>query len=199
MSERQSSQRASSKPARSKQARSKHPWSVPVAIEDIPETGRRLEIAADAPTREAVARLAGVAGLPRLQASFDLTRHGRDGLRAVGSVSAVVDQTCIVTLEPIQSAIEEPIDLVFTPQPEGAAADADQQAALPIDAAEPPEPLHGGMVDFGAIATEFLLLGIDPYPRKPDAVFDAPPAGDPGAGPFAALAALKKRQPDGDR
>ena len=204
MSERRSSERASSKQARSKQTRSKQagskqPWSVPVAIEEIPETGRRLEIAADAPTREAVASLAGVVGLPRLQASFELTRHGGDGLRAVGTVSAVVDQTCIVTLEPIQSAIEEPIDLVFTPQPEGATADADPQGALLIDAAEPPEPLHDGVVDLGAIATEFLLLGIDPYPRKPDAVFDAPPSGDPGAGPFAALAALKKGRADGER
>ena len=48
------------------------------------------------------------------------------------------------------------------------------------------------MVDLGAVATEFLLLGIDPYPRKPGAVFDAPPAGDPASHPFAALAALKK-------
>jgi hypothetical protein len=39
---------------------------------------------------------------------------------------------------------------------------------------------------------EFLILGIDPYPRKPDAVFDAPVVGDPKSHPFAALAALKK-------
>ena len=49
-----------------------------------------------------------------------------------------------------------------------------------------------GVVDLGAVATEFLLLGIDPYPRKPGAVFDAPPAGDAAGHPFAALAALKK-------
>ena len=52
--------------------------------------------------------------------------------------------------------------------------------------------LRDGVVDLGAVATEFLLLGIDPYPRKPGAVFDAPPAGDPSSHPFAALAALKK-------
>ena len=45
---------------------------------------------------------------------------------------------------------------------------------------------------WGAVATEFLLLGLDPYPRKPGAVFDAPPADDPASRPFAALAALKK-------
>ena len=30
-----------------------------------------------------------------------------------------------------------------------------------------PEPLIGGIVDLGALATEFLILGLDPYPRKP--------------------------------
>ena len=51
---------------------------------------------------------------------------------------------------------------------------------------------HDGAVDLGAVATEFLLLGIDPYPRKPGAVFERPAAGRPGGHPFAALAALKK-------
>jgi uncharacterized protein len=37
-----------------------------------------------------------------------------------------------------------------------------------------------------------LLLAIDPYPRKPDAVFASPESQDPDAHPFAALAALKK-------
>ena len=47
------------------------------------------------------------------------------------------------------------------------------------------------------MATEFLLLGIDPYPRKADAVFDAPKGAteDPGANPFAVLAKLKPEPP----
>ena len=49
-------------------------------------------------------------------------------------------------------------------------------------------------IDLGAIATEFLILAIDPYPRKPGAVFQSPSAGEPAAHPFAALAALKKGQ-----
>ncbi|MND03201.1 hypothetical protein D3C83_229160 [compost metagenome] len=54
--------------------------------------------------------------------------------------------------------------------------------------------LHGGTVDLGALAAEFLVLGIDPYPRKPGASFEAPAtADDPAAHPFATLAALKKK------
>jgi hypothetical protein len=44
------------------------------------------------------------------------------------------------------------------------------------------------------IATEFLLLAIDPYPRKPGAVFQPPVTEDNSAHPFASLAALKHRQ-----
>jgi uncharacterized metal-binding protein YceD (DUF177 family) len=171
---------------------SQRPWSVPIAIEDVPDTGRRIELAADPATREALAKVARVAGLPRLSANFDLTRQGSDGLRVVGSVSATVDQACVVTLEPIRSEVEEEVDLLFTPPPASPAELS--EGPLAVDAPEPPEPLQGGVVDLGAVATEFLLLGIDPYPRRPDAVFDAPKGPDAGEGPFAALAALKKEK-----
>ena len=49
-----------------------------------------------------------------------------------------------------------------------------------------PEPLIGGVVDLGAIATEFLILGLDPYPRKPGVVFEPPQDLKPDGGPFAA-------------
>jgi hypothetical protein len=53
------------------------------------------------------------------------------------------------------------------------------------------EELRNGAVDLGVIAVEFLLLGLDPYPRKPGATFDLPAVGDAEEHPFAALAALK--------
>jgi hypothetical protein len=49
------------------------------------------------------------------------------------------------------------------------------------------------VLDVGAIATEFLVLGIDPYPRKAGADFAPLQDGDGSAKPFAALEALKKR------
>ena len=50
----------------------------------------------------------------------------------------------------------------------------------------------GGVVDLGTLAVEFLILGLDPYPRKPGAVFQAPQETAAGEGPFSALAALQK-------
>jgi uncharacterized metal-binding protein YceD (DUF177 family) len=167
---------------------SEKPWSVPVALHEVSETGRHLQLAADERARAAVAKLAGLRAVPRLDAVFDLAPRGRDGLRVAGRVSATVEQTCVVTLEPVENEIDEEIDLVFAPT---------AVAASLVDrgvAEDGVEPLIGGVVDLGVLATEFLILGIDPYPRKPDAVFEGPSVGDASVKPFAALAALKKGQ-----
>ena len=164
------------------------PWRVPVARHDVPETGRRFDLVADERTRAAVAKLAGLRALPRLSATFELVPHGREGLRVTGRVFATVGQVCVVTLDPIQTEVDEPVDLVFVP-----AADRDPEAAVDVTDDDMPEALVDGTVDLGAIATEFLILGTEPYPRKAGAVFEPPPGGDDTANPFAALAALKSR------
>jgi uncharacterized metal-binding protein YceD (DUF177 family) len=165
------------------------PWSIPVRLDEIPETGLHLDLEADAPTRAAVAAAAAVNEVPRLAASFDLARHGREGMHVVGTVFAQVVQTCVVTLDPVENQIEEGIDIVFAaPTALGPAAN---EVNLGAEAVEPPETLIDGVVDLGAVATEFLMLAIDPYPRKPGAVFEPPQNADAGSHPFAALAALR--------
>jgi len=162
------------------------PWHVPVRVEDVPETGLHLDLVADEHVRSGLAALAGVPDVRRLEAAIDLARHG-NGLRATGRVSATVAQTCVVTLEAIESQVDESIDVIFAPSSTGDFAD--ENTAFEAD--EPPEVLSDGTVDLGAIAAEFLLLGIDPYPRKPGAEF-APPAEEGAAtSPFAALAKLR--------
>jgi uncharacterized metal-binding protein YceD (DUF177 family) len=166
-------------------------WSAPLAIHEVSETGRHVELVADDGTRAALANAIGLRALPRLEASFDVSRQGRDGLHMTGQVSATVGQICVVTLEPIENEIEESIDLVF--KPAGESEMSSESATSEVADNDAPEPLVGGVVDLGAVATEFLTLGIDPHPRKPDAEFTAPASGDDAAAhPFAALAALKK-------
>lgn len=162
--------------------KSASPWSVPVVVEDIPVTGLHMEIEAPAAVRAELAKLAAVRELPQLSATFDLARQGA-GVQVSGKVSARVGQTCVVTLDPIESTLEEAVDVEFAPS-----------VAEPAKTGEePPEPLIGGKVDLGALATEFLLLGIDPYPRKAGAEFAPPKVEDGGEHPFAALETLKKR------
>jgi len=167
----------------------KNPWNVPIAVDDIPEAGLHVEAEAPAEVRGQLVKLANLRDLPHLSAIFDLTRRGRS-VHVAGQVNARVGQTCVVTLDPIERDLNEPINLLFTPT--GAAA-SDDDVGHKVDDEEPPEPLIEGKLDLGAIATEFLLLGIDPYPRKAGAEFAAIKPTDDSAKPFAALEALKKR------
>jgi uncharacterized metal-binding protein YceD (DUF177 family) len=166
------------------------PWTVPVVMDDIAETGLHIEIDAPEGVRAELRALAGLRELPRLSAVFDLQRRGA-GVRVTGQVSARVGQTCVVTLEPLESDLDESVDLIFAPMvPEPAQAKAIDRRA---GEEEPPEPLVGGKLDLGAIATEFLVLGINPYPRKAGAEFGPVRDDNGNARPFAALEALKKR------
>jgi uncharacterized metal-binding protein YceD (DUF177 family) len=174
------------------------PWQVPVAIDDVAETGQHFDLVADNDVRAAVARVVGLRDLPRFEANFDVTRHGADGLRVCGRVSATVGQNCVVTLEPLANEVEEDVDLLFAPPPpvERKAGDdkaIEEASERPQRSWNGPEPLIGGVVDLGALATEFLILGLDPYPRKPGAVFEPPQDFKPDPGPFAALAGLKDK------
>jgi len=170
------------------------PWSVMVPLHDISEAGKHIALEASAEMRAALARPAGVDAVERLAAEFDLTLRGRDGVHVEGRVRATVRQTCVVTLEPVVNEIDEVVDVDFVP-PRAAAVKVDVADEIDLEASGPdePEPLTGNAVDLGLLATEFLLLGVDPYPRKPGVAFEAPQAGDPAAHPFAALAGWAKK------
>jgi uncharacterized metal-binding protein YceD (DUF177 family) len=178
---------------------SEHPWSAPVRLDEVPESGRHVVLEASPAVCAAVAKAANVVAVETLSVALDLTRRGRDGVRAAGSVRARVRQICVVSLEPMVSTVDETIDVSFAPAREPAAKskarmdDDAELVAVDPGGEEPPESVMNGTIDLGALATEFLILGIDPYPRKEGVAFEAPVAGDDSAAhPFAALAALKK-------
>ena len=170
------------------------PWSVPIAVEQIPDTGLHRDIEASAATRAAMAELGGLREILSASASLDVTPKSGGRVHVEGRVRARIGQTCVVTLDPIENVIDEPIDLIFAPPeqiPEMAAL-VDDAAESDVEIPDPPEPIENGMIDLGRLATDALFLGVDPYPRKPDAVFEVPVVPpDPEDHPFAALKALQ--------
>jgi hypothetical protein len=167
-------------------------------VAQIPDTGLHREFAASSNERQAIADLGGLREVLSASASLDITPMREGRVHAVGHVKARVGQVCVVTLDPIENDIDEAIDLIFAPAEQiPALADlVDEAAESDAEIPDPPEPIINGMIDLGRLATDSLLLGIDPHPRKPDAVFAAPAnPDDPEDHPFAALKALK-RDPD---
>lgn len=172
------------------------PWRVPIAALQIPESGLHRELEADAAVRKAISDVGALHEVLSAHASFDVMPKSGGRFHVTGNVRARVGQTCVVTLDPIESDIDEPIDLIFAPpeQIPDLADLVDDTAEHHEETADPPEPIANGIIDLGRLATDALLLGIDPYPRKPGAVFEHEViAPDPEDHPFAALKALRTK------
>jgi uncharacterized metal-binding protein YceD (DUF177 family) len=170
------------------------PWRVPLAVAQIPDTGLHRDLKADQTICAGVADVGGLREVRSLSASLDVTPMSGGRYHVEGRVRARVGQTCVVTLDPMETDIDEPVDLIFAPP------DQIPQMADLIDEGEesdseipdPPEPVENGIIDLGRLATDALYLAIDPYPRKKDAVFEpVVESPDPEDHPFAALKALK--------
>jgi len=173
------------------------PWRAPVIVAQIPDTGLHRDIEASPRERAAMAEAAGLREVVFAKASFDVTPKGGGRVEVTGRVQARVGQTCVVTLEPIESDLDEQIDLMFVP-PEQVRQLADLveegQDNEDVEIPDPPEAIENGVIDLGRLATDVLYLAVDPYPRKPGAVFEAQVAApDPEDHPFAALKALQDK------
>lgn len=142
--------------------------------------------------RRRLAETAGIDSISELRAEFRLHADRNETFRLEGRVTGTVGQTCVVSLEPLISQVDEPVELIFAPPEQIAHLSAPVDDDDISERADPPEPIQAGIIDLGRVATDAFFLGINPYPRKPDAVLDLPPENlDPDDHPFAALKALK--------
>ena len=170
-----------------------NPWSVPVVVLQIPETGLHRDFVASAAEREAISALGDLRGVAEATASFDLKPFTDGRVHLTGRVRAKVTQTCVVTLDRVDNVIDESVDLTFLPPEQiHELSDTVDEEGEP-DPGDPPEAIERGIIDIGRVATDALYLGLDPYPRKPDAVFEpVVDRDDPDMNPFAALKALQQ-------
>jgi Large ribosomal RNA subunit accumulation protein YceD len=170
------------------------PWQARVAVAQIPDTGLHRTFEANEAAREAMAKIAGLREIFAASASFDVSLKSGGRVHVTGRVRARIRQVCVVTLDPIENEIDEPIDLTFAPveQIPRLSDLVDDSAESDEEIPDPPEPITDGVIDLGRLATDVLFLAVDPYPRRPDAVFEpTPEVLDPDNHPFAALKALK--------
>ncbi len=155
--------------------------------------GERLDLVADEAERQAIARRLDLNGLDRLEAHAVLSRKG-EIVRAEGRLQASLEQSCVVTNDPVASHVDEPFNLMFTPEPESCGPDAE------IELGETDCDVvfyDGGAIDLGTAIADTLALSIDPYPRSAGADAALKEAGvmsEAEASPFAALAKLRKSE-----
>lgn len=162
------------------------PLSHPVRIEDIPASGLDVRLSLTEEERHALAKFLDVPAFPTLTAHFKLVRKGHR-VQVDGEIHGDVTRTCVVSLDEFPMVVNETCSILFDEK-------VDPDAALAEENPDAPEPLIDGLIDLGAILCEFTALGLDPYPRKPGAVFAFHDKGDVDENPFAALAALKDQE-----
>ncbi|WP_419896614.1 YceD family protein [Roseomonas sp. USHLN139] len=120
--------------------------------------------------------------------------HERGGtIRCRGQLKAQVVQSCVVTLEPVEQAVEEAVDLRILPPGRDATDDPEGPDEIETER---------GSIELGEPLAEQLSLALDPYPRAPGAVLpeadlddeeDAAAAEAPARpNPFAVLKGGKK-------
>ena len=154
--------------------------------------GERLDLVADETERRAAADRLGLVGLERMEAHAAMHRDG-SVIRAQGRVIAALEQSCVVTGQPVRAHVDEPFSLKFVPAP--SSGKPDEEVELAEDDCD--VVFHdGATIDLGSAIADTLALGLDPYPRSPEAdaaLKDAGVLSEEDAGPFAALAQLKKQ------
>lgn len=153
--------------------------------------GERVDLVADEAERKSIAQRLGLESLDCLQAHATLTRKGAL-IEADGRITASLNQSCVVTGDPVPAHVDEPFSLLFMPEPQNRRSDEEIELA----SADCDVVFHdGGILDLGSAIADTLALNLDPYPRSAGAAAALKEAGvlsEAEAGPFAALAALKK-------
>lgn len=174
-----------------------------VVVSSLPTAGLAFTLVADERERVAIADFCEVETVDMLEADLEVSRWRGDGVRVRGRLRASLQQRCVVTLEPVAQAIDEPVERkLLWPDSRLTLPPHDEGGELVVDAEgdDPPEMIDGEKIDLWAIILETLVLAIDPWPRAPGAELAA--TGDDADGaaarpsPFAALERLKQTKKD---
>ncbi len=136
-------------------------FSRTVRVDMLAGQPRSLSIGASEHERAALSERFGLIGIERLSAEAELRRTG-DEVRAVGTLSAAVVQSCVATGEPVSAEVQEEFSIVFRPHPDVAAEEEIELSEGELDVVF----YDGASVDLGEAVAETLSLSLDPYPRS---------------------------------
>jgi uncharacterized metal-binding protein YceD (DUF177 family) len=152
--------------------------------------GERFDLSADEAECAAIATRLGLGRLDRLEAQVTVECADR-GILAKGRFTASLDQSCVVTGEPVAAHLDEPFEILFAPEP--AVSTPDEEIELASEDCD--IVFHDGATnDLGTAVADSLALALDPYPRSAAADAAGKEIGimtEADASPFAILAKLK--------
>lgn len=169
-------------------------WSL--KVDDIGPDGYAARRDATAEERARLASELDIPSVERAAADIAVRAVSTGKYRMTGRVTADVTLTCVVSLEPVRSEVDEDVSVELWPAEDVGPLAEGEQSVLEADI---PEPIEHGRIDIGRIVFEHIAAGLDPYPRRADAAFDAEALGvgersSKPESPFAVLAKLKPKE-----
>ncbi len=159
---------------------------------DIPAGGLSRDREATSTELEQIAQVLNILKVDNLSSHYRITAIAGGAYRLAGTISAGVEQACIVSMEPVSGKINAAFDVEFWPTV--TPVDNDEDAS--ILGGSDVETLEHGLIPVGRIVYETLSASLDPYPRREGAEFNwqDPKAQEAeGTNPFAALSKLKDK------
>jgi uncharacterized metal-binding protein YceD (DUF177 family) len=172
------------------------PWPCEIPLAQVDRGAVKLRLEPSAEQRKAIANQLGIVSLEALSAEVFLTSW-LDGAEVSGLLRARVIQTCSATADDFETPIDARFNLRVLPaNSQNAPQEEFGDLGADPDGDDPPDVLEGEKVDVSGYVVEHLALELDPFPRKPGAVFVQPP--EPvELSPFAALKGLNLKDDQG--
>jgi uncharacterized metal-binding protein YceD (DUF177 family) len=182
------------------------------ALAQLPQSQMRLadlatrkptefELVPTAAERKAIAAALGIVGVKKLRFSGALAPQDQKDWMLTAKLGATVVQECVVTLDPVTTRIDEPVNRSYV-----ADIPAIEASEIEMLVDETVEDLPATL-DIAQVMIEALSLALPVYPRAAgadlaDTVFTEPgvtPMSDDDAKPFAGLGALRESLENKDK
>lgn len=154
---------------------------------DVVFTDRDLQVIAGILTAQSV---------KKMRINGKLIPSGTKDWQLTAMVGATVIQTCVVTLDPVQTRIDTPVSLTYVAD----YALKSDESVVEMTTDETIEPLTDE-IDLASIAIEAVAMALPDYPRSQNATLETTvftesgitPMTDEDTKPFASLASLKDK------
>lgn len=177
------------------------PKSAILRVAELPQNrATRFHLVPDDAEKARIAEALGILGLRKLDFRGTLMAQGKTGWFLQAQLGATAEQSCVVTLKPVVTRVDQPVSRSFVAD---FTADLAEETEMPED--DTTEALTPE-IDLTRVMTEALALALPDYPRRDDAALDQSEFSEPGVTPltdadtkpFAGLAQLKDKLEKGE-
>lgn len=149
-------------------------WSHKIDAAAVNRTSKKVAFKASERERLDLARRLGANSVDSAEAQMTLERDtGSYIIHVTGSVNALINQNCVVSLAPVQNEVSDTFEAWYTDKPEVLnlnkirhERESVMESEVPVmSEKDDPEHVIDGFIDLGELATQYLSLAVSPYPR----------------------------------